>query len=218
MNCQDIHQLLPDLTAPWPAAVDAHLAQCPACAQRAEAEQMLRAKLLDLPRMSVRPEFAQRLRQHYAPPNRSDWKRSGAPVALAASLLLAVLLVLPGRQATPDDPTPPVAVAEPVLTAEVRTVHLRLDSARQLDDVVIRLELPDGVELDGFDGQRFVEWTTTVQAGAQLLSLPLKGHSDQPLIATLKHRSGKHRFETLVAPTARSTGSQPHHQEVRSHA
>lgn len=218
MNCHDIQQLLPDLSAPWPAAVGAHLAECPDCARRAEAEQALRARLRDLPGMSVRPDFARRLHGQYTAPATPHWRRIAAPVALAASLLLAVLLIMPGQHTAPDTQVPSVAESTPMQTAEVRTVHLRVDSARDLNDVVIRLELPEGVQLAGFDDQRVVEWTTTVLAGPQLLSLPLKGHSDQPLVATIQHRSGKRRFETLVAPTGRSAGSHPHNPEVHSHA
>lgn len=218
MNCHDIHTLLPDLTPPWPAAVDAHLAGCQACARQAEAEGMLRDQLQHLPGMMLRPSFEARLRQHYAPRRVMSLRRFGATVALAASLLLAVLLVLPERPQGLDAGHPLVA-EERFESLEVRTVHLQLKSAYALDQVVIRLEFPEGVELDGYRGQRVIEWTTTMQAGVQVLSLPLVGHSDQPLVATLQHRSGQRRFETPVVSTrGHSTGLRPHHPEVLTHA
>jgi hypothetical protein len=81
-------------------------------------------------------------------------------------------------------------------------VRLIFRSASALDDVTIELVLPEGVELDGYPGQRRLVWQSDLRAGSNLLELPMLVHGDGGVLtATLNHGAERRQFSARVVPT-----------------
>lgn len=101
--------------------------------------------------------------------------------ALAAAL--AIVLVLP-RTATERGPAG-IALA----LDEVREVSVVIDADRDLADATIRLYVSGAIEIHGFAGQRELTWTTSLEHGPNLLSLPIlaTGAGAARLVAIVEH-------------------------------
>ena len=122
--------------------------------------------------------------------------------ALAAAVTLAVGLAaglsLPrdsGRAAAP-------AASIDLATAEVKPVRLLFRSPRALSGVTVQLRLPEGVELQGHPGRQ-LSWRTDLQAGANLLELPVIVHSGEGGMLTAELSLGQDRKQFAVMVKAR---------------
>jgi len=130
---------------------------------------------------------------------RNRWIMTGFGSAVAAGL---VLWMVGGFLLT----TPDLPVANPVIAGitmtleEPRTINLVFASAEPLDSATLTVQLPDGIEMSGFPGQREVTWQTSLNAGKNLL--PLKLIATSPLggevYATLRHDNRGRTFRLRV--------------------
>jgi hypothetical protein len=126
-------------------------------------------------------------------------------VWLAAGAVMASFAVAIGlwstRQPVSTPDTMPVAHVQPSAIAGVQPVRLVFRSASALDDVTIELVLPEGVELDGYPGQRRLVWQSDLRAGSNLLELPVLVHGrGGVLTATLNHGAERRQFSARVVP------------------
>ncbi len=124
---------------------------------------------------------------------------SGFGSALAAGLaLFAVTLFLLQPQNPVDSPSGIPAIA--MTLEEVRTVNLVFASASDLVDASFTVSLPDGVFLQGFEGQQEITWLTSLSEGRNVL--PLKLIATTPaggeLLATLRHEDDDKVFRLQV--------------------
>ena len=130
---------------------------------------------------------------------RNRWLLAGFGSAVAAGAALWVVSVL--FLAAPDLP-----VAEPTIPGitmtleEPRTVNLVFSSAQQLEVATLTVQLPEGIEMSGFPGQREISWQTSLNAGKNLL--PLKLIATSPIggevYATLVHNERGRTFRLRV--------------------
>lgn len=130
---------------------------------------------------------------------RNRWIMTGFGSAVAAGL---VLWMVGGFLLTTPD-LPPADPAIPGITMtleEPRTINLVFASAVPLDSATLTVQLPDGIEMSGFPGQREVTWQTSLNAGKNLL--PLKLIATSPLggevYATLRHDNRGRTFRLRV--------------------
>jgi len=83
---------------------------------------------------------------------------------------------------------------------EPRTINLVFASKEPLDTATLTVMLPQGVEMQGFPGQREVTWQTSLNAGKNLL--PLKLIATSPVggevLATLEHDDRGRTFRLRV--------------------
>ncbi|MFT5889003.1 MAG: hypothetical protein ACI9BO_001828 [Zhongshania sp.] len=80
--------------------------------------------------------------------------------------------------------------------AEAKDVTFALSSLSTMNDAVLTLELPDGVQLAGYPDQRELRWTASLQKGDNRLTLPLIANKDNlntELLLRIEH-SGKHQI------------------------
>jgi hypothetical protein len=124
----------------------------------------------------------------------------GAAIAatIAAWMIGGLLLndpQLPASQAAIPGVT--IALAEP------RTVNLVFASATALDSATLTVSLPDGIQLDGFPGQREITWETSLQEGRNLLPLTLVALTPVggELLAHLEHDDRDRTFRLRVDVT-----------------
>jgi hypothetical protein len=104
--------------------------------------------------------------------------------------------------------------------AGVKNISLAIDSDRVLQEVTFTIELPEGVELDGYPGQRLLSWQGPLHAGLNRLTLPLlTNHQAREgvLKARIEYAGGGRE---LVLPLRPAEGSAALHatQEILSGA
>lgn len=198
MNCSPYRHLLDEhlqgtLDATLCSALEAHLATCDACAAERSFLQALRRDLRALPVPPPREGFEARVLAtlRAAQPPQAPLRRKPAafayPFALAAGLLLALGFFGAGTPVPEFDP----AAGEPL--------RLVFNSDAALRDVQFELELPEGVELEGYPGERRVVWRSDLDAGSNLLELPVRAVGGEGLLtATLVHGTEVRRFEVRV--------------------
>ena len=130
---------------------------------------------------------------------RNRWLMTGFGGAVAAGL---VLWMVGGFFLTaPDLPLADPAVPSITMTLEEpRTINLVFASAERLDNAMLTVRLPSGVEMSGFPGQREVTWQTSLNAGKNLL--PLKLIATSPVggevYATLTHDDRGRTFRLTI--------------------
>ena len=130
---------------------------------------------------------------------RNRWMLAGFGAAIAATIaawMIGGLLLNDPRlpEAGPAIPGVTIALAEP------RTVNLVFASATALDSAMLTVTLPDGIELDGFPGQREITWETSLSAGKNLLPLTLVAVAPAggELLARLEHDARERTFRLRV--------------------
>jgi len=132
---------------------------------------------------------------------RNRWMLTGFGAAIAATVAAWVVggLLL----GTPELPGASDGAAIPGITIalqEPRTVNLVFASATSLESAMLTVSLPDGIELDGFPGQREITWETSLNEGKNLLPLTLVavGTAGGELLARLEHDDRDRTFRLRV--------------------
>jgi hypothetical protein len=219
VNCKLFQVLLDDhvdgqLDRQTEADMLAHANTCAGCAALRASELGFRRSLQALPVPAPEPGFAERVFaaarvtcSRTRPPvsGRDERARAwlAAGGALAASLAIAVAVSVTREPAAvprnTNEAALPIAHVQPAATAGVQPVRLVFRSATALHDVTIEIDLPEGVELEGFPGQRRLTWHSDLSAGSNLLELPVRltGRGGV-LIATLNHGTERRRFEVQL--------------------
>lgn len=185
MACPQLKDKLDDyvdgeLPAAARGALEAHLAECASCRETVGRERKLRSMLEDygnaavpLPDAGYFDAALRRAAEVGGRQRRQRWLMTGLGGAVAASLAVWIVtsapLVTPGPAEPPVDGIPAVTMA----VLEPRTVNLVFSAAAALEDARLTIELPPGVELEGFPGHQRVSWTTSLRPGANLLPLTL---------------------------------------------
>lgn len=190
MSCREIRLSLPaylhnELPDPQRASVCQHVASCPACLAALEAERGLNNALSGaaaIPEPSG--DFHDRVLSaaHRSSSRRSGhgWSHTLLGGAVAAALALGVGLgvMLQSGSGVPgalpvagpvSKPAPGPARVAPVN----KTVKLAFRSAEALDNVTLTLELPPHVELASWPGRHELSWQVSLDAGENVLALPL---------------------------------------------
>jgi anti-sigma factor RsiW len=207
MDCNDFNRRLDDhldttLDAAMLRQLETHVVRCAPCTRRlARARALLaalRAHPVDVPTADFEARALRRATERMVIRRRGPWLAAAALVAALAGGLVA--LVATGRSGTPvqhssqDAPSVVMAVDEP------RTINLVFAAATALDDVLLLVDLPVGVEIPGYEGQRQVEWRTSLQAGKNVLPLDVmaRGAMRGQIVARLKRGEHERVFTVLV--------------------
>ncbi len=218
MNCQQFEKQLDDyldgtLESEQAHQADAHQRHCARCQDKVRQALALEAELRRLPVPPMRPGFAReaiaRATGVEAGAKRSHRRSfvAGFSTALAASVaLLAVIALLPGGLQQQPAATPSIAQVA-ISLEQTQTVNLVFDTPQALEHATLTIALPDNVEVPGLAGQRTITWQTSLQAGRNILPLPLRGisASDGELLASIE-QDGK----VKTVRVRLTVGSQPH--------
>lgn len=196
MNCDEARLRLGEYlaaTLPEPdrIAIKEHLHSCGNC--REQVDEVLVRALRNLPMPPPAPGFRERAMGR--PTRRLDGKaRALAGMAVAAGLAMAIAGLLPGGK--PDDVLQQVSLR----VAEPETVNLLIEAPKALAEATFVMELPPGVELAGYEGQRQVAWRGSLKAGRNLLSLPVTARNATrgELVAHIRHGTGERSFRIRV--------------------
>ena len=202
MNCLEFRQLLDEhldgaLDSEGDAAGRAHVQACAICARLHAHSHDVQAALSTLPAPVPDAGFAERLFANVraiepalaGSHSSRRWLGAGAVAAsLAAALALGAWL--------PQPATPQIAAGG------LEPVRLVFRSESPVSGVTFELELPEGVELSGYPGQRRLVWRSDLHTGENLLELPLEpGGKGGVVTATLNLGAEQRRFSVRVVPS-----------------
>lgn len=189
MSCKETRLALPDyirngLSPAEHDRVAQHLAACEVCNKVLEAERGLSHAMEEqfaIPAPS--PGFEDRVLGAARKGHNRAWSHSVLGGAVAAALALGIglgVLLQPGGLSEEGDSgvasvqTVTEKPAQPVAAPVDKTVRLAFRSGEALDNVTLTLELPPHVELASWPGRRELTWQVSLEAGENVLSLPLK--------------------------------------------
>lgn len=128
---------------------------------------------------------------------RNRWVMTGFGGAVAAAMALwivgSVFFTTPGVE-SPPIPSVTMAMESP------RTLNLVFSSATTLENATMTVVLPEGVEIEGFAGQREITWQTSLREGRNYLPLTLVATAPAggELLATLRHEGDDKTFRLRV--------------------
>lgn len=222
MNCTQAKALLEarlDGEDAGDSELDAHLSACPHCQALAAESDQLRRALVELPVQGPRPGFADRVLAgatsgQTARPKHRVWPWSAVAAGLVAGLALGVLL---GGQYWPGNSGPQSSV-QLVAGAGAQPVKLVFEAPRALSGVELTLEMEGQVEIDGYSGERSLSWRTDLDAGKNLLTLPMRptGSGDGVVVARLRHDGMErtYRVQVNVLESAGDGATAPRESEV----
>lgn len=227
MHCEDTQRQLDDyLEGSLPTdrhnAISGHLQSCAACRQVYTQAQQLLLALHTMPVAPPRAGYAQRVLGFLPMPTAKPATRSPVPLwfgAGFATAMLAVLAVwfmlsLPSRQ-----PVETVAaITLHIVPQQVHTVALVFNSPKHIQQATLRIELPAGIELNGYAKQHVLQWQTELKQGSNRLTLPLiaKGHADGVLTASLSHQGKTRTFKVNIVTNRTSSQRIPLNQSVQT--
>ncbi|MGF2736962.1 anti-sigma factor family protein [Marinobacter sp. DUT-1] len=185
MSCPEIRvSLVAYLNNELPAQhrdqVAEHLSVCAACSRALEAERLLGEKLQvrqRIPEPSGGFEARVLSAATTEPARQGRWSHRVFGGAIAAALALGVSLGVILNKGTSPDPQQMAGqkAPEPVVFEPVeQTVKLAFRSGQALDNVTLTLELPPNVELSPWPGRQQLSWQISLDAGENVVSLPLR--------------------------------------------
>ncbi|WP_237059229.1 hypothetical protein [Microbulbifer sediminum] len=93
--------------------------------------------------------------------------------------------------------------------ATPRTVHIVLDSPRQLPGATIRVRLPAGATLEGYRDIDTLQWQADIPAGGNRLSLPVlvTGGTPEGIIRVeIEHEGARKALEFSIPPPSKDDG------------
>ena len=128
---------------------------------------------------------------------RRRWVMTGFGGALAAAM--ALWIVSGVLMSTPE--VQEAAVPSVTMALEVpQTFNLVFSSTTALEGATMTVVLPEGVEIDGFAGQREITWMTSLGEGRNILPLTLVATAavSGELMATLRHGDDDKTFRLQV--------------------
>jgi hypothetical protein len=181
MTCEQIQVLLNDyiddeLSAADAGAVSSHCFSCECCSDRLEQLRSQRELIQSLPVPHASANFEKRVIENAVrqahPAVHSQFRSRSIYLAAAASILVALVLWLGLFNDTMvNEKTQYIAT----VSDQVQTINVAIDSDKNLEAVNLRVELSDNLELAGFGNKKTIDWTTQLQKGVNVISLPVVG-------------------------------------------
>lgn len=206
MHCEQFRQNLDpfldgELDEALSREIESHQTECDACSAVLSRKEALRQTLKAIPVPPPEDGFLDAVVEKTLINTHRNETRfratAGIGAAIAAGVVAWLVLVFPA-----DLPTQPEAALETVaITMNVeKTFRLTFDSRRELQAAAISVELPDGVEIVGYEGRDSVRWRTTVKAGTNILELPIivRSGSGGAVLARLEHKGKQKIFKFAV--------------------
>lgn len=184
---------------------EAHVNACSDCQIALERKRSLREALRQMPvTPAVHGFYDRALELTVKTTHRSEmkfWASAGLGTAIAASIIAWLVLILPANQ---TEETDAAHLAGVTISLNVeKTVRVSFESVTKLENVTLRVQLPPGVEISGYQDRREIAWSTDVTPGINILSLPVIVRSGKggTIVARLEHsgKSKSFKFDVIVS-------------------
>jgi len=210
MNCNQITEKLDDFldgtaSGDDQLAFERHIERCAACQDVSRRGHDLKDRLArfgatscPVPDTGFYDRALARAAQSGARRQRNRWVMTGFGSAVAASLMIWIVSSV--FFATPELDQPAMPSVTMALESP-RTFNLVFSSASELTDASMTVTLPDGIEVEGFSGQREITWMTSLRKGRNILPLTLIATSPVggEILATLQHENDDKIFRLQVS-------------------
>ncbi len=200
MNCEKIQNLLNDyiddtLPVLHAEVVKNHCHTCGDCARQLKGLRIQKESLSSLPIAPASDGFEKRVfvrAIENAAITKKIHSKPGNFYKFATAAMLTALVLWLGLfndTKTGEDDLYLVTVGD-----EVRTIKVAIDSEQALDAVNMRVELSDNLELKGYGNKKQIHWTTHLNEGVNVISLPIVGIAQgEGDITTRIHLNGKEK-------------------------
>lgn len=186
MSCREIRVSLVaylnnELPAQHREKVAEHVSACEACSRALEGERLLGEKLrvrqqIPEPSSGFESRVLSAATTESGQPGR--WSHRVLGGAVAAALALGVSLGVMLDRSPSSEPQQQLAgeqVSEPAVFEPVeQTVRLAFRAGQALENVTLTLELPPNVELSPWPGRQQLSWQISLDAGENVVALPLR--------------------------------------------
>ena len=211
MPCKQLNEKLDDymdgtLAETEVAVFQSHAASCESCQQTVKTAQRLRRLLkacpVPIPDAVYFDQALAKATRVSTNHQRNRWVMTGFGGAIAAGLIAWIIGGMLLK--TPSLPDSAASIPGVAMTLEVpHTVNLVFSSATELDGAVLTVSLPQGIEIEGFAGQREITWITSLKAGKNILPLTLIATTPHggELQARLEHDDRDRTFRIRVTVT-----------------
>jgi hypothetical protein len=187
-----------------------HLSSCPRCRTYDQQMQAVVGCLKGLSGATAADDLkSERIEQMFEQAYRRYHTAARTRHALAATLLAGFIggaVFWAAISQLRDEPAYPVISHTQTIflpVAGVKNISLAIDSDRAVSAVTFTIELPEGVELDGYPGQSRLSWQGQLQAGLNRLTLPLITHPQMRegvLKARIEYEGGGRVLELPLQP------------------
>ena len=214
MCCSEIQNIFDDyldgeISAEASRDLQHHVADCVSCQNELSQRRAIRQSLSELSVQEPTEGFFDRVFDELdeQAPVETNRRRTDQPTpwlkgrrqAIAAVFVIACAVAFVAQQpfsTAPSSEMPVVTIA----MHEVTSVSLVFSADEALQDARLSLQLPDGIELAGYDGRSALSWKTNLKPGKNVLRLPLVGHvaATDEVVATLEHSQGTKTFRLKV--------------------
>lgn len=175
-SCEQVRALLREASgaSDLPVELQRHLRRCTDC-RDAVVDHRLDHALAALPVAPPSDDFSARVLAAAAAAHRKDRLPRWSPALAAAALvLLAAGLLLLEPTVPPDTYGPSIVQPSVTIQRPAQVVRVLIDTADPKERARLTVDLGDRFELEGFTGQRRVEWETRLLPGQNLLELPVR--------------------------------------------
>jgi len=207
------------LSADQAAMVHKHIAHCNDCTSYERDVRKLKTSMMSMPDVPLSHELFYQAMMNakdkvteqqapVAPVVELKRKRQPYMFALAASIVFATIssflltsqspqTSLPLQSHTTNNTTVASADAFPS-----EQVNLVFNSPSSLENVTFTVSLPNNMEMRGYPGSQQVSWKANLQAGKNLLHLPIiaKDANEGVVLTKLNYGNKSREFEVVVAP------------------
>jgi len=218
MDCTEVSTLLEpyskeQLTSDQKDAIDAHLGRCDSCGSAAYALAVLRSHR-DVAVPPPRPELLSEVITHAslaqiatATATRAGdrfWLGAGLGGALAAGMVFALF----NFDAVRPEQAGPSLTQLSIALNDIRDVNVAIESPATMMDAAIRVVLTGTVALSGYEGQSELRWTTDLDPGVNMLSLPVTmvGTSGGQVFVEVTHENRHEIFVVTLPGTSPQAG------------
>ncbi|WP_440904282.1 anti-sigma factor family protein [Catenovulum sp. SX2] len=177
MNCEFIHQNINDvchsnLTELEQQQVNAHLTNCPDCQQMLSQHQAYLAKLANLQTPELTAENKQRLINQAQIIKTATNRNNGFVKGFAAASVLFLSIFLFNQQQV--DPVVAPIAKNINLVPFTTQVSLIIYVPEDMPNADLQLQIPDEIELVGYEGLASLSWPVDLKQGANVLQLPIE--------------------------------------------
>lgn len=216
MKCRTVKILLQELIDGNLAGADTgliktHLQECAACREDHRQTLNMIEMLKEIPVLPASAGFTERalsnaVRSRPATAG-SRFKYLGG--GIAASLLAVFLMVSTMAGLGPERSAADVVLID----GQVKTIRVAIESARVIDEIEMTIDVSENLEIEGYRGQQAISWTTRLEPGVNLITLPVTAIAagDGEIVARVGlGKSEKiYRIRTLHRPAGSAGGDVP---------
>ena len=214
MQCDKAKKLIDDyldgyLDSAQERDLSTHLASCPECQAEVKQRQALLVQLRGIPVPAPSPGFSERVLGHASHGHHSVFGfATGFGSAIAASLLIWFVVGLWEPAINPEQGGLSVITMR---LSQPREVSLAFNVPQAINNVTFRIELPEGIELQGYPSQRELVWMDQLNKGRNVMNLKLiaKQGADGELLAHIKHGGKERVFRIPVKASIDGAGILP---------